>query len=49
MVERKAERVEVLVGGYDGEEGVVVLVGWVRETGFDDCAGNRDGVVFLYV
>ena len=49
MVERKSERVEVLVGGYDGEEGVVVLVGWVREAGFDDCAGYSDGVVFLYV
>jgi hypothetical protein len=37
------------VGGDDGEECVVVFVGWGGETGFDDCASDGDGVVFLCV
>ena len=36
MIEGKAEGVEILVCGDDGEEGVVVGVGWGREAGFDD-------------
>ena len=33
----------------DGEEGIVVFVGWGWEAGFDDGAGYGDGVVFLDV
>lgn len=49
MIEREAEGVEVLVGGDDGEEGVVVAVGWGGEAGFDYGAGYGYWVVFLGV
>lgn len=35
--------------GHDGEECVVVFVGWGGEAGFDNCASYGDGVVGLDV
>jgi hypothetical protein len=49
VVGGESERVKVLKGGDDGVEGVVVFVGWGRENGLDDLAGDGDGVVFLKV
>jgi hypothetical protein len=43
----KAQGVEVLVCGDDGEEGVVVSIGRGREFRFNDRTRYGDGVVFL--
>ena len=49
MVRRKAQRIKILHRRDDGEDGVVVFVGWRGEAGLDYGAGDSDGVVFLGV
>ena len=49
VVGGEAEGVEVLSYGDDGEEAVVVFVGWGGEAGFDYLARDGDGVVGLKV
>lgn len=47
MVRGKTERVEVLVGRYDGVEGIVGLESRSREHRLENLPCDADGVVFL--
>jgi hypothetical protein len=47
MVRRESQRVEILCGGDDGEELVVVLE--ACEAGFDELPGDAQGMVFLHM
>ena len=49
MVEGKSQRVEVLVGRNNREEGIVVFKGGRGEAGFDDRSCYGDWVIFLNV
>lgn len=49
VIRWEAQRIEILLGGDDWIEIVVVFVRWTGEAGFDDCPCYGNRVIFLDV